>query len=184
MPRLLVSGLFFFGSILLFLGCGYQLEATGQPRGISISSLAIPLMKSPSSALGFEADFTRMIREEFVSHSRVPLVGTEQAAMVLVGNVSEITTDPYAYKLQKKQVKGESVNYETTSSRWLRVRLEAKLIEKGTGKVVWEDKNMEERAIFSVNADPLETRYSQRKALETIAQRLAERVYLKTMEQF
>jgi hypothetical protein len=58
------------------------------------------------------------------------------------------------------------------------------LVERASGKVVWHDAAMEEKASFSVETDPLATRYHKQQALEKIARRLAKRIYLKTMERF
>ncbi len=165
-------------------GCGYHFQAAGEPVGIGISSLAIPLVASTSSTLGFEGDFTRIIREEFISHARVPLVSTDDAAMVLVGEVTEIETDPLSYELYQVEINGRDTTYEETRSRRLKIKLDAKLIERATGKVIWEDKGMEEKATYSVGTDPLNNRYNQRTALQEIARRFASRLYLKTMERF
>lgn len=171
----------FQASILLaflwLFGCGYQLQSTKQPKGICIPSLAIPLMGSPSSSLGFEGDFTMMIRKEFVSQSQIPLVSKEKAAFVLIGNVSDIRTEPLSYKVTDG-------TFELTSSRWLRIRLAAKLVNSTTGEVIWNDETMDEKASFTVDSDPLKTRYNQRMAAKRIAQLLAERIYLRTMERF
>jgi len=164
-------------ALLLVSGCGYNLQATKQPKGISISSLAIPLMGSPSSSLGFEGDFTMMIRREFVSHSQVPLVSRDQANFVLIGKVCDIKTEPLSYKTSNS-------TFEVTSSRWLKIKLSAKLLDRTTGKVIWNDEQMEEKASFAVNSDPLKTAYNQRMAVKAIAQLLAEKLYLKTMERF
>ena len=164
-------------ALLLMSGCGYNLQATKQPKGIRISSLAIPLMASPSSSLGFEGDFTMMIRKEFVSHSQVPLVSKDQAAFVLIGKVSDIKTEPLSYKIT-------SSTFEVTSSRWLKIKLAAKLLDQTNGKVIWNDEQMEEKASFAVDSDPLKTAYNQRIAVKAIARLLAEKLYLKTMERF
>ena len=158
-------------------GCGYQLQATGKPMGFSIQSMAIPLMESPSSNIGFEGDFTKMIRREFVSHSQVPLVAKERAAAVLIGKVTDIKTEPLSYRVTDN-------TFDVTSSRWLKIKLQAKLVDTTTGKVIWNDPNMEEKATFSVDSDPIKTEYNQRRATKKIAQLLAERIYLKTMERF
>ncbi len=79
---------------LLLAGCGYQFRADGEPVGIQLESLAIPLFSSTSSEIGFEADFTKMIRQEFISHGRVPIVAEEKAQAVLVGKVVEVRADP------------------------------------------------------------------------------------------
>ena len=70
-----------------FLGCGYHFRADGRPVGIKIESLSIPLIESTSSNIGFEADFTRIIREEFISHAKVPLVSSSKAQAVLTGRI-------------------------------------------------------------------------------------------------
>ncbi len=41
--------------------------------GVSLDSIAIPLFSSASSFMGFEGEFTRVVREEFISHSRVKI---------------------------------------------------------------------------------------------------------------
>ena len=163
--------------LILAPGCGYSLQATGQPMRISIPSMAIPLIESPSSAIGFEGDFTKMIRREFVSHSQVPLVSKGEAAAVLMGKVINIKTEPLSYRVADN-------TFDVTSSRWLKIKLQAKLVDTQTGKVIWNVPNMEEKASFSVDSDPLKTRYNQRRATKKIAQLLAERIYLKTMERF
>jgi hypothetical protein len=176
-----VSSFQFPASILLFLffvsGCGYNLQDTRQPKGISIPSLAIPLMASPSSNLGFEGDFTMMIRQEFVKHSQVPLVSKDQAEVVLIGRVLDIKTEPLSYKITDG-------TFEVTNSRWLKIKLAAKLLDRTTGKVIWNDDKLEEKASFSVSSDPLKTAYNQRRATKMLAKLLAERIYLKTMERF
>jgi len=166
-----------FLALLSVAGCGYNLQDTRQPKGISIPSLAIPLMASPSSDLGFEGDFTMMIRQEFVKHSQVPLVSKDHAAVVLIGKVVDIKTEPLGYKIT-------AGNFEVTNSRWLKIKLAAKLLDRTTGKVVWDDAKMEEKASFIVSSDPLETTHNQRRATKIIAKLLAERIYLKTMERF
>ena len=166
------------------LGCGYHVRANGEPVGIGIPSLAIPTMTSTSSNLGFEGEFTRVVREEFVTHARVPLVPREEAAAVILGHIYEIKTEPLTYSLTQTPVKNKVVTYEVTNSRRLIIRLSAKMVDRTTGKVVWEDKAMTEKSSFQVGTDPLANRYNERRALEDVALRLARRIYQKTMERF
>jgi hypothetical protein len=118
-----------------------------------------------------------MIRREFVSHSQVPLVSKEKAAAVLIGKVTSIKTEPLSYRVADN-------TFDVTSSRWLKIKLQAKLVDATTGKIIWNDPNMQEKAAFTVDSDPLRTEYNQRRATKKIAQLLAERIYLKTMERF
>jgi hypothetical protein len=170
--------------MLLAEGCGYRLRDTRKPMGIHITSLAIPLIASTSSTKGFEADFTRIIREEFVSHSTIPLVPKDEASAVLIGRVYEIKTEPLNYTLEQNRVQGQVTTYEVTRTRRLKIKLDAKLVDRTIGKVLWEDNAMQDKAAFSVGIDPLTTRHNERKALQEIVRRLANRIYLKTMEQF
>jgi hypothetical protein len=81
-------------------------------------------------------------------------------------------------------VGGYTSAYAVTKSRKLRVRLDVELMDKRQGKVIWREAAMEEQASYAVSGDPLETRYSEKQALEKIAEGLAKRIYLRTMERF
>ena len=174
-----------FAAILLHsAGCGYRFRADGKPVGLEIESLAVPLVTSTSSQISFESDFTRILREAFISQANVPVVPREQAQMVLLGNVVDIQTDPLTFDLDQRRIRGQDVIYATTNSRRLKVELDARLIDRVSGKIIWRDPSMSDEARFEVSPDPLTTRYNQREALRKIAVRLARRIYLKTMERF
>lgn len=171
-------------SLAMLPGCGYHFRADGAPVGINIRSLAIPLLESTSSDLGFESDFTKVIRDEFISHANIPLVSRDKAEMVLIGKVYEIKAEPLTYDISKSTIQNETTYYEVTDSRRLRIRLDAKLMERATGRIIWAEEGMEEKARYLVSEDPLANRYNRKKALQEIAGRLADRIYLRTMERF
>ena len=176
-------------SVLLLCGlaltaCGYRLRAAGRPLQVRITSLAIPMMESSASIPGFEGDFTRMVRQEFISHARIPLVSKDDASAVLVGKVVEIRTRPYTYHLDKRNLPAGSGTWETTSARWLKIRLDVRVVDRATGAVIWRDRHMKEKAVYEVGTDPLVNRHNQEEAVREIAGILAERIYLKTMERF
>jgi len=173
-----------FVASLFLAGCGYQFRADGEPLGIALENVAIPLFTATSSEIGFEADFTRVVRDEFISHARVPLVPEEGAEKVILGRIYDVRTDPLTYRSTESTVSGELTVYDVTRSRNLRVFLDVRLLDKNQGKVVWQERNMVEAVSFAVDPDPLVTRYNQRLALERIARRMAKKIYLKTMERF
>lgn len=168
----------------LISGCGYHFRADGKPIGNEMKSLAIPLMESRSSELGFENEFTEAIRSEFIRHAGVPLVSRNNADVVLLGKIFEVRFEPLTYQIRESTVGGEDTDYEITDSRRLRISLDTELIDRKTGKSVWKEKGMEEQARYLVTKDPLTNRYNQRKALREIAARIVDRLYLKTMERF
>ena len=165
-------------------GCGYQFRATGEPIGIEIQSLAIPLISSTSSSLGFEGIVTTIIREEFVSRSKLPVVPREKASAIFVGRVTEVKIEPLSYGTVSTTVKGKEIEYDVTDRRRLRVRMEAKVIDAATGEPIWHEKAMEERKSYAVTEDPLTNRFNVENALEEIARRFAERIYAQTVERF
>jgi hypothetical protein len=166
------------------VGCGYQFRATGKPVGIALQSLSIPLVESTSSNPGFEAEFTRVIRNEFIRRGRVSLVPLEKAQMSLVGKVYEIRTDPLSFDTREVEVNGTTATYSTTNSRRLTVKLDMKLVDQKSGKVIWHDNSMEEKSTFAVETEPLINRYNEKIALEAISRQLAVRIYNRTMDRF
>jgi hypothetical protein len=176
--------LILIASMAICTACGYHFRADGKPIGIEMNSIAIPLVTSSSSEKGFEADFTRMLREEFISHSEVAIVETGQADMILKGRIVYIETMPLSYDSREYETGSGKVTHETTNSRRLKIRLDIRLVERATGKSIWHDGDMEEDAMFNVEKEPLATQYNQQQALIKIAGLLAKRIYLKTMERF
>lgn len=168
----------------LFGGCGYQLAASGRPMGIQMDSLAIPMVTSTSSQKGFEAIFTKIVREEFISRADVPLVPEDSAQAVLTGRINDIITDPLAYDTIERSVGGISTVYRVTNRRRLRIMLDAKLTDRKTGKIIWHEPVMWEQATYDVSVDPLQTQYNHDVALEQAARKLAKKLFLKTVERF
>jgi hypothetical protein len=168
----------------LGFGCGYHFRPAGRPIGIAPDSIAIPLFSSTSSFMGIEGEFTRIVREEFMRHSRVRIETKDKAQTLLSGRIYSIATEPLAYTITQQTIHGYLSTDEVTSSRTLKVRLDVKFIDTGTGSTIWHDSNLTGEAIYSVSADPLQNRYNQRQALISIARDLATRVYSRTMERF
>lgn len=165
-------------------GCGYQLRAPGEPVGWSIQSLSVPMMTSTSSVVGFEHDFTKIVRDEFIGRAKVPLLAQEHAQYLLVGHVHDIRSEPMSYSFLERDVRGHRVTFDETNRRRLRLALSVSLVEKATGEVVWREDLMETRGSYDYGADPLVNQYNERLALERIARRLAQRIYARTMERF
>ena len=166
------------------MGCGYQFRAAGEPMGIELQSLAIPLIESSSSELGFEATFTKVFRDAFISKTKVPLLPEAKAEAVLTGRIYEIRTEPIAFDQMQKTVDGRVTNYSVTSRRQVILKMEAKFTIRATGEVLWREPAMVERASYDVGTDPLDNRFNEQQAYELIARALADRLFLKSTERF
>jgi hypothetical protein len=164
--------------------CSYHFQQTGKPEGLQISSIAVPMVKSPSSTLGFEGDFTRIVREEFIDNSGLSVVSKESADAVLEIQITRIGSDPLTYNVTQSSVQGRTFDYATTSSKWLWLKMDARLIDRVSGRILWDQKGVTDKASYSVSTDPLKTRYYRTLAVKTIARNLAKRVYAQTMERF
>ena len=168
----------------LSFGCSYHFRSAGKPIGVSPDSIAIPLFSSTSSFMGIEGEFTRIIREEFISHSRVRIESKDTAQAVLSGRIYSITTEPLTYTITQQTIHNYLSTDEVTSSRTLKVRLDVTLTDTGTGKIIWQDPDLTGEASYTVSPDPLRNQYNQRLAVISIARDLATRVYGRTMERF
>lgn len=163
-------------------GCGYGFKSQSEPH--PIKSLAIPLMTGTSTEKGFEADFTGIIRNEFISHAKVLILPKEEAQTILKGHIHEVRREPVSYRREPYLINDQQSYYETTNTVFLKIKLDIRLVDRTTGKVIWHERDMEERARYSVGTDPIANRYGQQQALLKIARAFAKRVYLKTMERF
>ncbi len=165
-------------------GCGYRPAGSAVPDDVHIAGLAFSVVESSSSSLGFESEFTRNIRQEFISFSRVPLMSEAEAPYVLECRVTHIGTRPLRFSPTRTTVQGRDYAYWRTSSRELSIAVDARLVESATGKVVWQDYSIVETAIWNIGADPLKDREAQRQAIRRAAGRIASQLYSRTMARF
>ena len=135
---------------VICVSCGYHFRANGEAIGIEIDSIAIPMMTSTSSAIGFESDFTGIIRQEFISRSKMRILPKEKAQFVLTGHVYEISTEPLSFNQEPISVGGATEFHETTNSRRMKIKLDVRLVERETGEIIWYDRSMEEKAGYNV----------------------------------
>lgn len=165
-------------------GCGYRFNATGLPTHNTFKSIAIPVVESESSSMGTESDFTSVLREEFINYSKLKILPRDRADVIIICRIYEIKEEPVAYRLSEYYVKGREITHEVTRSKRMNLTMDVKAKERETGKIIWHEESMKDTALFLMDDDPLVTRYNRRLALKEIAERMAKRIYLKTMERF
>ena len=178
------KGILILAFCSLVFGCGYHFRSVGSSLNVHLESIAIPPFSSSSSYAGIEDDFTTVVRQEFISRSKVRLAEEKSAQAVLRGRLYSVTTEPLTYTVTQQTIHGLLSTDKVTSSRILRVRLEITLTNTATEEIIWQDGNLTERASFQVSSDPLTTQHNQRLALISIARDLAARIYSRTMERF
>ncbi len=169
---------------LCLAACGYRFRAEGEPVGIELTSIAIPMIESAASIKGFEADFTTVLRNEFISRGRAPVKDKNSAQMILNVEVYEIMTQPLTYDTTKQEISGREIFHETTGARRLTLHLSASLVNRSTGETVWSEPSITEEAGFDITSDPLINRNRERDALLKIARIVSGRIFNMTMERF
>lgn len=167
-----------------FFSCGYHLRPAGGSIGTNFESIAIPILSSPSSFVGVEGDLTRIIRDEFITHSKVELLSKDEAQGILYCQIHSIQTTPLTYSLSRQNIHGYDSTEKTTNSRTLKVTVGVKLEDRRTGKIIWRNQKLTEDAPFQIGKDPLSMLHNQRRAFISIAHSLAKRIYSNTMERF
>ena len=171
-------------SVALASGCGYRPAGSSVQDRVGLSGLALSVVDSTSSSLGFEAEFTRLIRREFISFSGVPLMPEADAPYVLECSVREIDTRPLRYTPTRSVVQGQERVFWQTSARRLSVSIDARLIERASGNVLWHDSSIVGTATWNIGADPLADREAQRAAVRQIAGQVASELYSRTLVRF
>ena len=137
-----------------------------------------------ASERGVEPDFTRIVRQEFIGLAKVPLSSESEAQAVLTGRIYQIDAQPLGFDVRQTDLNGDTTNFSFTTSRRLTIRMDAKLTDRKTGKIIWHHSHMEEKSRYDVSVDPLVLRRNKQLALERIARLMARRMYQLTMERF
>jgi len=170
--------------LVTVFSCGYNFRAAGGLIGDKLESMAIPILSSPSSFMGVEGDLARIVRDEFIAHSKVKIVRKDEAQGILYCQIYSIKTAPLSYSVLRQSIHGYNSTEKVTNVRKLKVTIDVKLEDTRTGKMIWENLKLTEKARFQVGTDPLSTLHNQRQAFISIARSLAKRIYSNTMERF
>ena len=173
----------FFVILLFIYGCGYSMREAGVPKYDFHGSIAIPMVSGVSTLPGFEVEITRALRNQFISNT-IPVVSEQESDFILECRIVDITSEATAYDVTNRTINNHSSTWRTTRREKIILYMDAKLIERSTGRVVWHRKDLHDDASLNIQSDPLRHRDSERSTYRTIADNLAERIYALTVERF
>jgi len=173
-----------FFAILLFIhGCGYSMREAGVSKKDIYGSIAIPLVSGISILPGFEVEMTRVLRDQFISNA-IPVVSEQESDFILECNIFDTTSEATAYNVENRIINNHSSTWRTTSIEKITLYMDAKLIERSNGRVIWHIKDLNYESSLGVQPDPLRQRDAERNAYRAIADSLAEQIYALTVERF
>ena len=180
-PKIKNLGLF----VMLFFvyGCGYNMREAGSLKNDFYGSIAIPMVSGVSTHPGFEVEITRALREQFISNT-IPVVSEQESDFILECRIFNIASEATAYNVENRMINNHSSVWRTTQTQKVTLHMDAKLVERSTGKVVWHRNDLYDEGSWGIQHDPLQQRDVERSTYKNIADSLAEQVYALTVERF
>ncbi len=164
-----------FIGLFLSAGCGYTLVGRGSlPK--HIKTVAIPIFENETLEDGVEEVITQAIIDVYVKGGKVRLVSETEANAILRGKVRSYNSD-------------EALTYNElneVSSYKLTVTIDVELQDLTNDEIIWRTENLTEDADFEGGSDvDIGTvQENEEKALQQLAQNLAERILALSTEGF
>jgi len=155
--------------LLLFLlgGCGYAVERPGGGLPTGTRRLAVPYVKNTSIQASAAALLTDELRHQFTTSKFLRLVDEDQSPdAVLDVSITSVV------------IEGATLtDIAHSSSRWIVITVDAALRQSGSGKVLWQEKQMQDRQSYVVASDMAITESNAALAMKKLTQDLAERIH-------
>jgi len=153
--------------LLLITSCGYHLEGRPQNFDSSWRTIALPVWENPTSDIRLGEIIAAALRDRFALGGDLKIAPEDQADLVLEGEILSVNVGGLSYDV-----------YTKTLERRVSIRARARLVERATGRVVWENVNISRFEDYPViqsqsgTVDP-----GREEALTQIARDLADIIY-------
>ena len=160
-------------ALIAMAGCGYHFEGMGLKAPEGVRTIAITVLENRTSESGIETVFTGDLAYEFTRSKTLRVVAKDAADAVLGGRVASLSVDTISH----------TSRYESDERR-LTIRLDLAL-ERADGTIIWSDRALSDKEAFKVNpSDRIETERNKREAIETISERVAEKIHNRILQGF
>lgn len=157
-------------AMLAAAGCGYHVSGKAGRLPAGIESLTIPIFENRTTKPDIESDATSAFVDEFVTS--VEMEGT--AAHAMNGVIKSYDLTPVSYT-------ESDINQEYR----LTVVLGLSIVEKASGRVIWQEDRVSDYEDFTVNInDVTETTEREEAALRKLARDTARLVKERMLERF
>ena len=156
-------------------GCGYHISGHADMLPKSVQTIAIPSFKNLTSRYKLPERLAGSLTREFISRTRYHInADPEHADAVLRGTV--IRYDSYATTFDPATGRSSSVQ--------MIVNLKLSLVERATGKVLWERPSMEVRERYEIGTDQRAYLEESDAAVERMSRDVARSVVSAVLEAF
>ncbi len=160
---------------LSLTGCGYHVGGHGDMLPKTLRSIAIPAFGNNTTRYKLTESLPGAIGREFLARTRYRIeADPREADAVLYGVVKNIYSAPTIFD----QKTGRASGIEVT------VSMEIKLVQRESGKVLYERTNLEHRGRYEVATDQTQYFDESPGALNRISQEVARQVVSSVLEVF
>ncbi len=162
------------GAVLL-AGCGYQVAGRGDQIPEKVRTIAVLPFSNATSRYKLEQYLTRALTHELLARTRFDVTAEEaQADATLRGAVTNIYVAPIIFD----PASGRSTAIQLT------VQLQLSLVERGSGRVLYQNQNYEARERYEVAIDPRAYFEESEAGLERMSRSVARAVVSAILEGF
>jgi hypothetical protein len=120
-------------AVLATTGCGYHFAGKGAGIPETASSVSVRLFANHTRERALETALKRSIEEEFRRRSALTVLPEPQGDLVVTGVIRSFQTSPVAFTGTSEAVQFQGV-----------IQISFKLLERATGKVVYENPLLQE----------------------------------------
>ncbi len=153
--------------------CGYSFRGKQNNLPSDVRTIAIPMLENRTGELRIESIFTDEIIFQFTKSQMLRVTSEGQADAVLKAYIRKVDTEDV------------SLTRSTTSNqRRLWVTVSAQLMRRRDGKVLWEDKALEQNRTFAVSGSVQATDLAKQLAYKDLAKDLAQTLHDRVFENF
>jgi outer membrane lipopolysaccharide assembly protein LptE/RlpB len=158
--------------IAIFLtACGYHFSGSGSlPE--KVQTVAVDMLKNRTTETGLENIITNDLINEFVRKGRSVEKNSKKADAVLSGVIESSRITTISRQAQQSAV-----------ARQVQLAVSLKLTSRD-GRVIWSASGISDYEAYNVGADSYATDINKRQAIQTLSQRLVEKVYNRLTENF
>jgi outer membrane lipopolysaccharide assembly protein LptE/RlpB len=158
--------------ITIFLtACGYHFAGSGNlPAGVE--TIAVNILKNRTSETGLENVITNDLINEFIRKGRTVEKNSKKADAVLSGVIesSRITT------ISRKE-------QQSAIARQIQITVNLKLT-RSDNRVIWSASGISDYEAYNVGQNKQDADIHKQRAIETLSERLSEKVYNRLTENF
>jgi hypothetical protein len=159
----------------LLSGCGYKVGGQPDLMPAALKVIAVPAFANNTARYKLTESLPAAIGREFLSRTRYRVVAeTSQADAVLHGTVLNYMFYPTIFD----QATGRAAGIQ------LSIFLDVKLVERESGKVLFESRNMEIRGLYEVAVDQEQYFDESATALQRVSEGVARQVVSSILEAF